>query len=169
MKVSPPTQLVVFMFLSFAVVLGTMIVLFRPGPVPRIAPSASLSESSAQSSKALAASAPADTAGQTAGSDTSAGLTPASPVVSRSEADQERAELNLLKTDIEGRLKAQMAIEDQKIAHLARLCAGMEPGQAAATISSLDDATVHRILSQLDKDSALKIQSVLVRIRKGNG
>jgi hypothetical protein len=45
----------------------------------------------------------------------------------------------------------------------------MEPGPAAATLSSLDDATIRRILALVDKDVALKIQAVLVRIRKGNG
>jgi len=69
---------------------------------------------------------------------------------------------------VERHLKAQKAVEEQKIAHLARLCARMEPGRAAATLSPLDDATIHRILLQLDKDSALKIQSVLVRIRRGS-
>lgn len=143
------------MFLSFAAVLGTMIALFRPPP-------ASLSESSAQSAKALASTESAGAAG--GGPDSSAG-----PAPSGGGAAQDQTELNLLKAEVEGQLKAQKAVEDQKIAHLARLCARMEPGRAAVSLSSLDDATVQRVLSLLDKDSALKIHSVLVRIRKGNG
>lgn len=162
MKFSPPTQLVIFMFLSFAVVLGTMIALFRP------APPVSLSESSAQSSKALALTESADTAGERSAPDLAIGVTPAPNAVSGGGASQGQAELNLLKAEVESHLKAQKAAEDEKIAHLARLCARMEPGRAAVTLSSLDDATVHRVLSQLDKDSALKIQSVLIRIKKGN-
>ncbi len=158
MRFSPPTQLVVFMFLSFAVVLGTMVVLFRPQPSVHSATPPS--ESSASFSKPLAGSALPDTG--RAASDTS---------FAKAGADTAHAQgdIRQLKEEVEGRLKDQMVLEEQKIAHLARLCARMTPGQAAATLSSLDDATVHRILSQLDKDAALKIQSVLVRIRKGSG
>jgi len=143
------------MFLSFGVVLGTMIALFRP-------PSTTLSESSAQPAKALASLSSADTAGGRPD------LSPASAPhpISGGEAAQGQADLDLLKAEVERHLKAQKVVEDQKIAHLARLCARMEPGQAAVTLSPLDDATIHRILLRLDKDSALKIQSVLVRIRK---
>ena len=158
MRFSPPTQLIVFMFLSFAVVLGTMILLFRPQPSVHSA--APPSESSASFSKPLAGSVLSDTG--RAVFDTS---------FAKGGADTARAQgdIRQLKEEVEGRLKDQMVLEEQKIAHLARLCASMTPGQAAATLSSLDDATVHRILSQLDKDAALKIQSVLVRIRKGSG
>lgn len=161
MKFSPPTQLIIFMFLSFAVVLGAMIVLFRPSPPPP----GSLSDSSAQSSKALTSS--ADTAGEEA--DSGSRVKPETSAVSEGGGVQGQAELNLLKAEVESHLKAQKAAEDQKIAYLARLCVKMEPGLAAVTLSPLDDATVHRILSQIDKDSALKIQSVLVRIRKSSG
>lgn len=158
MRVSPPTQLVIFMFLSFGVVLGTMIALFRPPP-------ASLPESSAQPEKALVWISSADTAG--GGPDSSAA--PSQRAVSGGGAAQGQADLELLKAEVERHLRAQKAVEEQKIIHLARLCARMEPGRAAVTLSPLDDATIHRILLRLDKDSALKIQSVLVRIRKGSG
>jgi flagellar motility protein MotE (MotC chaperone) len=162
MKFSPPTQLIIFMFLSFVVVLGTMIALFRPSTPP----SRSLSESSAQSAKALASS--ADTAGEGEGADSARRVTPGTVAVSEGGAAQGQAELNLLKAEVENHLKTQRAAENEKIISLARWCTQMEPGRAAVTLSPLDDATVHRILSQIDKDSALKIQSVLIRIRKGS-
>ena len=153
------------MFLSFAVVLGTMIVLFRPKSPIHNAASGSPSESSASFSNPLERSALSDSA-RAVPSDTAFSYP-------RGEADTAQAtgsaDIRQLKGEVEGRLKDQVALEEQKIAHLARLCAKMEPGQAAATLSSLDDATVHRILTQIDKDAALKIQAVLVRIRKGNG
>jgi len=167
MKFSPPMLIVLFMFLSFSVVMGTMIALFRPAPAPPAASSASLSDSSAQFTKALATNRPADKAGSAP--DSAGGVASGSQTVAGGDTSRERGDLNLLKAEVEGHLKTQKAAEEQKIAHLARLCARLEPGQAAVALSSLDEATVHRVLSQLDKDSALKIQSVLVRIRKGNG
>ena len=148
-----------------------MIALFRPPPSAppnapmRSRPATLLSESSAQPAKALASLSSADTAG--GGPDSSAGSAP--HPISGGETARGQADLDLLKAEVEHHLKAQKAVEDQKIAHLARLCARMEPGRAAVTLSPLDDATIHRILLQLDKDSALKIQSVLVRIRKESG
>ena len=165
MKFSPPTQLVVLMFLSFGVVLGVMILFFRPLPDPRVASSGSIPGPSSGPSGGSGAAASADTgrnvaSGRPAGSATATG--DSSPAVA-----QEQADLNLLKAEVESRLKTQMVLEDQKIAQLAGLCARMEPGRAAAALSPLDEATARRIQSRLDKDSALRIQSVLVRIKKG--
>lgn len=70
---------------------------------------------------------------------------------------------------MEGRLKSQMILEEQKILYLAKLCERMEPGQAAQALAPLDDTMVRRILSQVDRVTALRIQAVLVRIRKFNG
>jgi hypothetical protein len=165
MKLSPPTQLVVLMFLSFGIVLGTMILFFRPQPDPRTALSGSHPVPSAGSSKGSGAADSAE-AGGNAAPGPSAG-----PVAAKGDsgpvAAQEQADLNLLKAEVESRLKTQMVLEDQKVAQLAGLCARMEPGRAAAALSPLDEATVRRILSRLDRDLALRIQSVLVRIQKG--
>ena len=177
MKLNPPTQLVLFMFFSFAAVLGSMILLFRP-PVPQISPSGDLSESSARSAMPLEISSSAgraeqtekeaSTPGQLSGSDSSVAPKADTPHPSP-EAERELAELKLLKTNLQGRLRSHEVVQEKKIDQLARLCAMMEPGQAAATISELDKDTVLRILSRLNSDTALKIQSVLLRIKKGKG
>ena len=178
MKLNPPTQLVLFMFFSFAAVLGSMVLLFRP-PVPQISPSGDLSESSARSSMPLELSSSAEradqtekeasTPGQLSGSDSSIAPNPKEREPSRSEAERELAELKILKTDLKGRLRSHEVVQEKKIDQLASLCAMMEPGQAAATISELDEDTVLRILSRLNRDTALKIHSVLLRIKKGKG
>ena len=179
MKLNPPTQLVLFMFFSFAAVLGSMILLFRP-PVRQISPSGDLSESSARSSMPLELSSSsseradqtekeASTPGQLSGSDSSIAPNPEERAPASLEAERELAELKLLKTDLKGRLRSHEVVQEKKIDQLARLCVMMEPGQAAATISELDEDTVRRILSRLNSDTALKIQSVLLRIKKGKG
>ena len=155
-----------------------MILLFRP-PIPQISPSGDLSESSARSSMPLEISSSsgradqiqkeASTPGQLSGSDSSIVPNSMQRAPSSPEAERELAELKLLKTNLEGRLRSHEVVQEKKIDQLARLCAMMKPGQAAATISELDEDTVLRVLSRLNKDTALKIQSVLFRIKKGKG
>lgn len=161
MRFSPTTQLVLFMFLSFSVVLGTMVVLFRPGPTGRR--EVSPTESSATSRKALAVSPVPD----------SGGSRPEASVLKTGVGDDSAGpkgsdDIRLLRQEVEGQLKSQLILEEQKIQYLAKLCERMEPGKAAQTLAPLDDAAVRRILSQVDKDTALRIQAVLVRLRKSN-
>ena len=159
MKLNPTTLLILAMFGSFALILGTMVAIFRPDskPIHRrsvvrvISPKESLQQSKQAPPDTQAASKPQKTEAkttlaaqqtetQTPSATSSKPKTPKqTPVLPPGAAasrqlyhdlQREQKEMAQLKADMQRRLKEALIEHDRKLAQLARRCEPLEPGEA---------------------------------------
>ncbi len=179
MKPSPATLLILTMFGSFAVILTAMIVLFRtePGPAPRrtgpVRPPTERPASRVDSGSLNLASQTVPEPSGKQEPQRRLEKPPPPPVPSRApsadrrlqkELERERKEMALLKTDMEKRLKRQLALRERKLTQFARQCEGLEPGEAAQILLELDDETLAEILRRMNRNRALPISALLKRL-----
>jgi hypothetical protein len=72
--------------------------------------------------------------------------------------------MQLLKAEMEKRLRAQIAEREARLDKLAESCAALPPAQAAQTLAELDDRTIVAVLKRMDRKAALGIAAVLQRL-----
>ena len=181
MKPNPTTLLIIAMFGSFVLILGAMVVIFRPDPTPRrrrpakqvVIPKKSEQQPiQVTQDTPVAVSKPPkiETTTKPAVSSkpnplvTSPSVTqsPASQKLYR-ELQQEQKEMVQLRTDMELRLKQALADHKRKLSQLARRCEPLEPGEAAQILMSLSDEDLASVIKQMKPDKTAPIIELLKR------
>ena len=72
--------------------------------------------------------------------------------------------MRLLKAEMQKRLRAHVAANNDKLKKLARNCAVLPSGEAAQLLAELDDKTIVTVLRRMDRQAALGIAAVLQRL-----
>jgi len=72
--------------------------------------------------------------------------------------------MKLLKAEMEKRLKAQLAVREEKLAQLATTCAKLEPGEAVQILQMLEDDIIAEVVRGLSQNAARQICFLLQRL-----
>ncbi len=184
------TLLIIGMFGSFSVIIVTMMVLFWPGSnatpqrgqppaqpskTPGIAKKTKTLARTAESPKKPAPAPPkietqpAPSPPPEGGITTQAEARPdrtTAPTGGRPSRELriEQDEIRILQAAMEDRLRQQLQLHERKLSQLARQCESLEPGAAAQVMLNLDDDTVREILKRMDRQTAINIAALLVRL-----
>jgi flagellar motility protein MotE (MotC chaperone) len=181
MKPNPTTLLIIAMFGSFVLILGAMVVIFRPATKPtRQRPTAQPVAKrdtllqpikTSQDTQTVASKPqPSETKSTPGGSFKSNALI-TSPKVTQDvaslklyrELKQEQKEMVQLRADMELRLKQALADHKRKLTQLARRCEPLEPGEAAQILMTLSDEDIASVLKQMKPDKTAPIIELLKR------
>jgi len=168
MTSKPATIVILTMFGSFAIILATMIILFRPDPIQ-------IRSANPPSEKLVMKKNPVSRTSQTIIEPSEKKVpqhqlkNPSSKVSSinarlQRKLEQEHREITLLKITLENRLKNKIALRTRKLTQFARQCENLEPGEAAQLLLELDDETLADVLQRINRNRALSILILLKQL-----
>ncbi|MCZ6635745.1 MAG: hypothetical protein O7G87_20295 [bacterium] len=178
MKLSPATLLVLTMFGSFVVVLGALVIILRPAS-KSTRPKTVQTQTTKAKRDSIVTGQTAQPAGpeitQVRAEEKKSAPEPPQKTVSEfrsyetgrqayREIQQMRKDMARQKSDLEKRLKSQIAQQKKKIAQMARWCEPLEPGEAVLLLEKLDDETIASVLRRMKREKALPIAALLKRL-----
>jgi len=178
MKLHPTTLLILAMFGSFALILGTMVVIFRADPKPaRQRPAKQIvTRQDTVKQPVKVASDTQITAAKPRKPETRPAPAKPNPLITSpklvpdaaSQRDyralqREKKEMEQLRTDMEQRLKQALEDHKRKLSQLARRCEPLEPGEAVEILMTLSDDDIAVVIRQMKPDKTAPIIELLKR------